>query len=112
VPPNPQKMQQAFQAGKASLNPSPDSGTTSIVFKDYSLPGDQMTLTFSTAAKKIVALNVNTYMDDPKDVVTLTAQFASLPDNTNYVQQSVLNATAKKLVVTTTNSNYQKMGGQ
>jgi hypothetical protein len=112
VPPNPQKMQQAFQAGKASLNPSPDSGTTSIVFKDYSLPGDQMTLTFSTAAKKIVALNVNTYMDDPKDVVTLTAQFASLPDSTNYVQQSVLNATAKKLVVTTTNSNYQKMGGQ
>jgi hypothetical protein len=112
VPPNPQKMQQAFQAGKASLNPSPDSGTTSIVFKDYSLPGDQMTLTFSTAAKKIVALNVNTYMDDPKDVVTLTAQFASLPDNTNYVQQSVLDATAKKLVVTTTSSNYQKMGGQ
>ncbi len=112
VPPNPQKMQQAFQAGKASLNPSPDSGTTSIVFKDYSLPGDQMTLTFNTAAKKIVALNVNTYMDDPKDVVTLTAQFASLPDSTNYVQQSVLNATAKKLVVTTTSSNYQKMGGQ
>ena len=34
VPPNPQKMQQALQAGKASLNPSPDSGTTSIVFKD------------------------------------------------------------------------------
>jgi hypothetical protein len=51
-------------------------------------------------------------MDDPKDVVTLTAQFASLPDNTNYVQQSVLDATAKKLVVTTTSSNYQKMGGQ
>jgi hypothetical protein len=112
VPPNPQKMQLAFQAGKASLNPSPDSGTTSIVFKDYSLPGDQMTLTFNTATKKISTLNVNTYMDDPKDVVTLTAQFASLPDSTNYVQQSVLNATAKKLVVTTTNSNYQKMGGQ
>jgi hypothetical protein len=112
VPPNPQKMQQAFAAGKASLNPSPDSGTTSIVFKDYSLPGDQMTLTFNTATKKISSLNVNTYMDDPKDVVTLTAQFASLPDNTNYVQQSILNATAKKLVVTTTSSNYQRMGGQ
>jgi hypothetical protein len=44
--------------------------------------------------------------------VTLTAQFASLPDSTNYVAQSVLNATAKKLVVTTTSTNYQKMGGQ
>jgi len=111
VPPNPQKMQQAFAAGKASLNPSPDSGTTSIVFKDYALPGDQMTLTFNTATKKISTLNVNTYMDDPKDVVTLTAQFSSLPDSTNYVQQSILNATAKKLVVTTTSSNYQRMGG-
>jgi hypothetical protein len=112
VPPNPQKMQEAFGAGKASLNPSPDSGTTSMVFKDYAQPGDQMTLTFSSATKKIVQLNVNTYMDNPQDTVTLTAQFASLPDSTNYVAQSVLNATAKKLVVTTTNSNYQKLGGQ
>jgi hypothetical protein len=112
VPPNPQKMQQALQAGKASLNPSPDSGTTSVVFKDYSLPGDQMTLTFNTATKKISAINVNTYMDNPQDAVTLAVKFASLPDSTNYVQQSVLNATAKKLVVTTTNANYQPLPGQ
>jgi len=112
VPPNPQKMQQALQAGKASLNPSPDSGTTSVVFKDYSLPGDQMTLTFNTAAKKISAINVNTYMDNPQDAVTLAVKFASLPDSTNYVQQSVLNATAKKLVVTTTNANYQPLPSQ
>lgn len=112
VPPNPQKMQQALQAGKASLNPSPDSGTTSVVFKDYSLPGDQMTLTFNTAAKKIAGINVNTYMDNPQDTVTLAVRFASLPDSTNYVQQSVLNATAKKLQVTTTSSDYQPLPGQ
>jgi hypothetical protein len=51
-------------------------------------------------------------MDNPQDIVTLAVQFASLPDSTNYVQQSVLNATAKKLVVTTTSSNYQRLGGQ
>jgi len=112
VPPNPQKMQEAFGAGKVSLNPSPDSGTTNMVFKDYAQPGDQMTLTFSSATKKIVQLNVNTYMDNPQDTVTLAVQFASLPDSTNYVAQSVLNATAKKLVVTTTNSNYQRVMGQ
>jgi hypothetical protein len=48
-------------------------------------------------------------MDDPKDVVTLAVQFASLPDSTNYIQQTVLDATAKKLQVTTTNSNYQPL---
>jgi hypothetical protein len=39
-------------------------------------------------------------------------QFASLPDGTNYAQQSVLGATAKQLQVTTTNSNYRPVGAQ
>ena len=112
VPPDPQSMQQAFQSGKASLNPNASSGVAQIVFKDYALPGDQMTLSFDTAAKKITSVKVNTYLDDPKDAVTLAVQFASLPDSTNYVQQTVLDATAKKLVVTTTNSDYKALGAQ
>ena len=109
VPPDPQRMQQAFQEGKVSINPSPDSGVTKIVFRDYAQPGDQMTISFSSADKKVRALNVNTYMDNPQDVVTLAVSFASLPDSTNYVQRSVLNATAKKLEVTTTSSNFQPL---
>jgi hypothetical protein len=107
VPPDPQKMQQAYQAGKVSLNPAP--GVVNLIFKDYAQPGDQMTLTFDTAAHKITSLNINTYMGDAKDAVTLQVQMGSLPDGTNYTEQTVLNATAKKLVVTTTNSNYQKL---
>jgi hypothetical protein len=112
VPPDPQKMAQAFQAGNAALNPNPAAQAAEIVFKNYAQPGDQMTLAFNTAAKKITTLNVNTYMDDPKDTVTLAVQMASLPDGTSYAQQTVLNATAKKLQVTTTSSNYQMLGGQ
>ncbi len=33
------------------------------------------------------------------------------PRLSNYTQQTILNAVAKNLVVTTTNSNYQKLGG-
>jgi hypothetical protein len=110
VPPDPQRIQQAFQAGKASLNPAAGEGVAQLVFKDYAQPGDQMTLSFNTAARKISSVNVNTYMDNPKDVVTLAVQMASLPDGTNYAQQTVLDATAKKLQVTTTNSNYQQLG--
>jgi hypothetical protein len=112
VPPDPQKMAQAFQSGNASLNSSPGSPVAQIVFKNYAQPGDQMTLSFDTAARKITTVNVNTYMDEPKDVVTLAIQMASLPDGTNYVQQTVLDATAKQLQVTTTNSNYQPIGAQ
>jgi hypothetical protein len=112
VPPDPQRIQQAVQAGKASINPGSEGSATQIVLKDYALPGDQMTYSLNTATKKISGINVNTYLDDPKDTVTLAVTFASLPDSTNYVQQSVLNATAKKLQVTTTNSNYQPLSGQ
>ncbi len=109
VPPDPQKMQQAYGAGKAFLNPAP--GRVNLIFKDYALPGDQMTLAFDTTAKKVVSLSVETYLGESKDAVTLHVQMASLPDGTNYVSQTVLNATAKQLVVTTTNSSYQKLGG-
>jgi hypothetical protein len=108
VPPDPQKMQAAFQAGKVSLNP--EGGAVNLVFADYAQPGDKMTITFDTATKKIAGLKIDTYMGQEKDVVTLQVQMASLPDGTNYEQQTVLGASAKQLVVTTTNSNYQKLG--
>jgi hypothetical protein len=107
VPPNPQTMQQSFQSGKVSLNPA--GGIVNLVFRDYALPGDQMTLSFDTATKKIVNLNVNTYMGQAKDAVTLQVQMGTLPDGTNYAQQTVLNASAKQLVVTTTSFNYQSL---
>ena len=108
VPPDPQKMQAAYQAGKVSLNPSP--GGVNLIFTDYAQPKDKMALTFDTATKKITGLMINTYMGQEKDAVTLQVRMGSLPDGTNYTQQTVLNATAKQLVVTTTNSDYQKLG--
>jgi hypothetical protein len=109
VPPDLQKMEQAKQAGKVSLNPA--GGVVNLIFRDYAQPSDQMTLIFDTTAKKITSLRVNTYMGETKDTVSLQVQMATLPDGTNYVQKTVLTASAKQLVVTTTNSNYRKLGG-
>ena len=109
VPPNSQLIQQAVQNHNVSIDKTVGSGPTQIVIKNYAKPGDQLTLGFDTTAKKISSINVNTYMDDPKDAVTLAVQMASLPDGTNYAQQTVLNATQKQIQVTTTNSNYAKL---
>jgi hypothetical protein len=109
IPPDPQKMQQAFQAGKVSFNSA--GGLVNLIFTDYAQPGDRMALAFDPATKKITSLNVDTYMGETKDAVTLQVQMASLPGGPNYAQQTILNASAKQLVVTTTNSNYQKVGG-
>jgi len=107
VPPDAQRMQRAFQAHNVSIVPG--GGVAQLVFKNYAQPGDQMTIAFDTATRKIQTLNVNTYLGDPKDAITLATQFASLPDGTNYVSQTVLNAPSKQIQVTTTNANYSKL---
>jgi hypothetical protein len=109
LPPDPQRMELAKQAGNLSVNPV--EGAVNLVFRNYAQPGDQMTVTFNTVVKKVASVNVNTYMGDASNPVTLQVQMASLPDGTNYAQQTILNATAKSLLVVTTNSNYQKVGG-
>jgi len=108
APPDPQKMEQAYQAGNASLNPK--GAVVNLIFMEYAQPGDKMTLTFDPTSRRVVGLSVNTYMGESKDVVTLQVQMASLPNGINFAQQTVVDATAKQLQVTTTNSNYQKLG--
>ena len=107
VPPDPQKIQAAFAAGNISV--SPEAGLLTLVIKNYVEPKDSVTLGFNTAAKKIGTYNVQSYLGQTKDAVTLNVTFATLPDGTSYPQQTVLDATAKQIQVTTTNSNYTKL---
>jgi hypothetical protein len=104
APPDPQKMQAAMQSGKAHVDSS--GGVATVSFDDYYKQGDKLSLAFDTAAKKIRSYNVNTYLDDPKEVVTLNNQFADLTDGTNYLQQTVLDAKSKQIQIKTTNADY------
>ena len=110
VPPAQEKIQNAAQAGKVSVNPSPAAGMISLIFKDYNLPGDSMTLSINQANKQMTNLSVNTYLEKPEDAVTLNVTFAALPDGTSYPGQTVLDASAKNMKVTISNSDYQKAG--
>ena len=108
VPQEGSQMQDSYQAGKAAIQPS-GGGIVTIVFHDYAKPGDTVSLAFDTASKKIQTYDVNTYLDAPEDVVTLKVAFNSLPDGTNYVAQTVLDATAKQVQIRTTSSAYNKL---
>lgn len=108
VPPNPQKIQEAAAAGNVAVTPA--QPVTAITMKNYLKQGDAVTIGFDTTAKAIASYNVDSYLDNPKDdVVKLAVNFARLPDGTNYAQQSVLDATAKKIEVKITNSDYKKL---
>jgi hypothetical protein len=109
VPPSPDRMQQAFQAGNVSLNAVGGAATADIIFKDFAQPGDQMTVTFNTQTRRIAAAVVNTYLNDPKEVVKLNLQFGTLADGTNAIQITALNMVAKKVQIVTTSSNFEKL---
>ena len=106
VPPQPTRLQLAYQAGNASLSESPATGMVALAFKNYAQAGDALTLTFNDATKKMSSVNVNTWYKDPKGVVTLSVQFATLPDGTSYPNQSVLVAEAESVQIQITNSDY------
>jgi hypothetical protein len=109
VPPNPEMIQAAVQAGNVSLNPSP--GVATLVFSNFYKNGDKVTIGFDRAAKKLVSYDVNTWLDNPQsDVVTMTNQFATLPNGVTYLSQTVLNAQSKQIQVTTMNDNYAPVG--
>ena len=110
LPPNPQKIQQAAQAHNVSLSRDAAAGLVNLTFKNYAIPGDKMVIAFDPAAKRIANVNVDTYMGEAKDAVTLEVSFSSLSDGTNFAEKTVLNVAAKQMVITTLNMNYHLFG--
>lgn len=110
VPPSPDMMQKAFKAHKVSFNKT--GGQVDLVFHDYALQGDSMTVDFDSASKKIRSLSVKSYLDTPQNAVTLKVDFATLPDGTNHPSRTTLNARGQDIVeVVSVNSNYRKASG-
>lgn len=104
--PDPDRLMQAKQQGNISLQPG--GGTVNLVIKSFVKPNDQVTLTISEQTKAPVAIQVNSYLNDPKDAVNINAQFAQLPDGTNHVTTTTIDGVSKQLTVNDQNSNYQK----
>jgi hypothetical protein len=107
--PDPQRLQQAYQQGNLMVASGGAPGQVKMVIKNYVIPNDQVTLIFNQQAKAIQSVDVATYLNDPKDAVKISAQYSQLPDGTNHVSTMQINGVSKELLVTTQNSNYQKM---
>ena len=103
--PNPDALMKAKQAGNISL--SPGQGTVALVVKNYLKQGDTVTFTLDPQSKQLQNVRVASYLNDPKDAVTISAEFAQLPDGTNHVASTLINGQSKQLTVNEQNSNYQ-----
>lgn len=106
---DPEKLQQAYKQGNVMLAAGGTPFEVKMIIKNYVKPNDQVTLTFDRQGKAIRALDIQSYLNDPKDAVKIGAQFSRLPDGTNHVSTMQINGVSKDLLITTQNSNYQKM---
>jgi hypothetical protein len=106
--PQPGRLKALYAQGAVSLKFGGAPGLDAIVVNGYVKPGDTVTLTFDRAQKAVVAIQVNSYLNGPSDVVTIVARFAKLPDGTSHVSTATVNGQSKNLTVQDVNMNYQK----
>ena len=85
VPPETQKLQKAFQAGRVRTE-KPIQGEALLHIADYARPGDSLLLDFRTDLRKLVRLKAASYLDDasPSQAVAIDVRYATLPDGTNH----------------------------
>ena len=106
VPPNPDDIDKAKQAGNVAVRPLPAGGVR-LELTNYIKPDDRMGIDIDATANRLLAVNVASYLDDPADAVNLAVQFGALPDGTNYTAQTTLDATGKKVQVVIQNSGHR-----
>ena len=110
VPPEPALIQKAKDAGHVAVKLLVP-GRVRLEFTEYLQPGDLLAIDLNTAANRLAALTVASYLDQPDEVVTLAVQIAALPDGTRYPSQSTLDAKAKNIRVVIQNTGH-RIGAQ
>jgi hypothetical protein len=109
VPPDGTLLQQAYANGNITLGTAPGNpDAVQLVIHNYLKPQDSMTLVFNKTQKALLSLQITTYMNDPKDSMTLAVQFSKLPDGPNHVASVVMDGASKQLNIATQNSSYQR----
>ena len=108
VPPSPEQIQAAKDAGRVAVNPQTGSAVN-VVISQYLQAGDKLTIGIDPAASRVLGLNVDTFLDKPEDKVTLDVQMNTLPDGAVYAAQTTLDAKAKNIRVVIQNSGHKPL---
>ena len=106
VPPNPERIHAAKDAGRVTMSPQP-GGLVQLVISQYLQAGDSMTMDLNPATNLLTGLGVNAYLDTPEDVVTLAVTMSALADGAFYAAETTLDAPAKDIRVVIQNSGHK-----
>lgn len=110
VPPDKDLLAQAFQSGNIAVGPAPGgTGQYRLMISNYIKQGDNLTLVFDRAQKALISLSIASYLNDPKDAVTVSVQFSAIPGGPNHVSTETINGVRKHLTIAIENMNYQHL---
>ena len=108
VPPDPNRIQQAVNAGKFSVSPGQ---RIRLDFKDYLKSGDLLSIEIEGPTNRLLGMAVTSYLDTPKDEVRMKVGMGVLPDGTIYTSRTTIDAVAKGVVVTVENTGHRHKSG-
>jgi hypothetical protein len=97
VPPDKDLIQAAYAKGNISMTPGP--GGVKLVIHNYVKSDDSMTLTIDKEQKQFQSIQIASYRDGPSDGMNLTVGFDRLPDGTNHVSSTSIEARRKQDVI-------------
>ncbi len=112
LPPDADKVQQIYESGKVGIQIIEPGKKFKLSFPDYLQKGDLLSISVDLAGKKLMAISVNTYIDNPSEKVLFDVTYNTLPDGTQYAAQTVLAAQAKNLKLVVEESGFKKGSGQ
>ena len=112
LPPNAEKLDQIYSAGKTSIQVLDPGKKFKLSFPGYNEPGDMLAISLDKTNQKIMAVDVTTSVDDPSQKVIFNITYSNLPDGTQYAGSTTLDATAKNLKIVIVNSGFKNAAGK
>lgn len=112
LPPDGDKVQKIYESGKVGIQILDPGKKFKLSFPDYLQKGDMLSISVDMGNQKLMAISVNTYIDDPSEKVIFDVTYNTLPDGTQYAANTVLVAEAKKLKLVVEESGFKKGSGQ
>jgi hypothetical protein len=106
VPPRADLLQAAEGRGDVATAPNPSNGTLVMTVSNYIEKGDKVVFTVNQASHQVTHVAVDTWLNDPSAAVTLDVAFTTLPNGVSFASTKTLTATAKEVVVTTTDADF------
>ena len=107
LPPEPEKIQQVYDAGKVSVQILEPNKKVKLSFPDYNEPGDLLSVSVDKTVLKLIAVSVSTVVDDPKQMAVFNITYKDLPDGTQYPASILLDAKEKDLKIVIENSGFK-----